>query len=83
MANMLTCHLQLKMKSKSEFPFLIDRLFLNIKHLPLLSTVNLFLDEFMHILIALYHVPINLALFPHSLIDASEYAQVGINYKTG
>ena len=37
---MLTCHLQLKMKSKTECPFLMYRLFAKIKHLPLLSTIN-------------------------------------------
>ena len=39
--NMLTCHLQFKVKSKTECPFLMYRLFVKIKHLPLLSTVNL------------------------------------------
>ena len=47
---MLTCHLQLKIKSNSECPFLLYRLFEKVKHLPLQSTVNLPLVEFIHIL---------------------------------
>ena len=31
---MLTCHLPLKVKSKTECPFLMYRLFVKIKHLP-------------------------------------------------
>ena len=74
MVDMLTCHLQLKVKSKTECPFLMYRLFVIIKHLPLLSTVNLPLVEFIHILTAFYHLPISLVLFTHSLIDACEFA---------
>ena len=33
-----------------------------------------------NILTAFYHLPIRLVLFTHSLIDASEYAKVGLNY---
>ena len=51
---MLTCHLKLKVKSKAECLFSIYRLFVKIKHLPLLSTVNLLLVEFIHILTTLY-----------------------------
>ena len=80
MVDMLTCCLQLKMKSKTECPFLMYRLFVKIEHLPLLSTVNLPLMEFIHILVAFYHLPISLVLFTNSLLDASEYAQVGLNY---
>ena len=47
---MLTCHLQLKLKSKTERPFLMYRLVVKIKHLPPLSTVTLFSVEFIHIL---------------------------------
>ena len=50
---MLTSHLQLKMKSETECPFLMYRSSPNIKHLPLLSTTNLTLVEFIHILTAL------------------------------
>ena len=77
---MLTCHLQLKMKSKTECPFLMYRLFVKIKHLPLLFTVDLPLVEFIHILTVFYHLPISLAVFTNSLTDASEYAQAGRNY---
>ena len=77
---MLTCRLQLKVKSKAECPFLIYKLFVMIKHLLLLSTVNLPLVKFIHILKAFCHVPISLVLFTRSLIDASEYGQVGLNY---
>ena len=55
------------------------RLFVKIKHLPLMSTINLPLVEFIHILTAFYHLPISLVLFTHSLIDASEYAPVGLS----
>ena len=77
---MLTFHLQLRMKSKIECPFLIFRLFVKIKYLTLLSTVNLPLAEFIHILTTFYHPPVNLVLFTHLLIDDSKYAQVGLNY---
>ena len=33
-----------------------------------------------YILTVSYYLPISLVLFTHSLIDASEYAQVGLNY---
>ena len=36
--------------------------------------------EFIHILTDFYHLPISLVLFTYSLIDASEYAQGGLNY---
>ena len=78
---MLTCHLQLKVKTKTECPFLMYRLFMNIKHLPLLFTVNLPLVEFIHILKAsLYTLPLSLVMFTNSLKDASEFAQVGLSY---
>ena len=77
---MLACHLQLKVTSKTECPFMMYSFFLKITHLPLLSTVNLPLVEFLHILTAFYHLPISLVLFTHSLTGASEYAQVGLNY---
>ena len=77
---MLTRNLQLKMESKAECPFLTYTLSVKIKHLPLLSIVNLTLVEFIHILTAFYDLPISLVLFTHSLIYASEYAQVGVNY---
>ena len=48
MVNMLACHLQLKMKSKTQCPFLMYRLFVKIKHLPLLSTAHLPLVKFIH-----------------------------------
>ena len=60
--------------------FMILRLFVKIKHLPLLSTVNLPLVTFIHILTAFYHLPVSLVLFTHSLIDACKFAQVGLNY---
>ena len=50
-----------------------------IKHLPHLSTVNLPLVEFIHILTAFYHPPTSLVLITNSLMGASEYAQVGLN----
>ena len=33
-----------------------------------------------HILTAFYRLPISLVLFTHSLIDASKYAQAGLNF---
>ena len=80
MVDMPTCHLQLKMKNKTECPFLMYRLVVKIKHLPPLSIVNLPLVEFIHILTAFYHLPISLVLFTHSLIDVYEFAQVGLKY---
>ena len=66
------------MKNKTESPFVIYRLFVKIKHLPLLSTVNLPLVELIHNLTAFYHY--KFGTVTHSIIDASEYAQVGLNY---
>ena len=80
MVDMLTCNLRLKVKSKTECPFLMYRLFVKIKHLPPLSTVNLPLVEFIHTLMAFYYLPISLVLFAHSPIGAYEFAQVGLNY---
>ena len=77
---MLTCRLKLKMKSKIECLFLMWTLFVKIKHLPLLSTVNLPLVGFIHSLTAFYNLPISLVLFTHSIIDACKIAQVGLNY---
>ena len=74
MVDMLTSYLQLRMKSKTECHFLMFRLFVKIKHLPLLSTVNIPLVEFIHIVTAFYHLPTYLVLFIHLLIDASKYA---------
>ena len=68
------------MKSKTESPFLRYRLFVKIKNLPPLSTRKLSLVEFIHIMTAVYDLPISLVLFTHLLIDPSEYAQVGLNY---
>ena len=34
MVDMLKCHLQLKVKSKEECPFLMYTLFVKVKHLP-------------------------------------------------
>ena len=73
---MLTCHLQLKAKSKIESPFLMYRLFVKIKHLPPLSTVNLPLAELIHILTAFHHRHTSLVRFTHSLIDACEFAEL-------
>ena len=66
-------------KTKADSPLLIYRLYVKIKHLPPLFTINLPLVEFIHILIAFYHLPV-FVLFTHSLMNASKYAQVGLNY---
>ena len=80
MIGMVTCHLQLKAESKTEYRFLIYRLFVKIKHLPLLSTGKLPLVEFIHMLTDFYYLPISFALFTHSLTDACKFAQVVVNY---
>ena len=59
MADILTCHLKLKMKSKTESSFLMYRLFVKINHLPFLFTVNLPLVEFIHILTVFNHPSIS------------------------
>ena len=61
--NFLNCrhvnfYLQLKVKSKTECPFLMYRLFTKIELLPLISTVSLQSVAFMHILAGFYHIPI-------------------------
>ena len=71
MVGMLTSHLELKMKSKTECPFLIYIILVKVKHLPRPSTVSPPLVEFIHILTAFYYAPISFVLFIHSLIDAS------------
>ena len=38
------------------------------------------LVDFIHILTDFYHLPVSLVLFTHSLIDACEFAQVGLNH---
>ena len=76
---MLTCHLQLKMASKTECPFLINRLFVQIKDLLLLSITNQFSVKFTLILRFVYHLLISLVLSRHSLLDVSGYAQAGSN----
>ena len=53
---------------------------MKIKYLPLLPTVNLPSMEFIHILTAFHHLPISSVLFTHSLINACEFAQAGLNY---
>ena len=63
---MIECHLQLNMKGKTECPFLMNKLFVRIKRLPLLSTVNLTLVEPKHILKTFYHLPISLVLLIHT-----------------
>ena len=77
---MPTYYLQLKMKSRTESPLLMCRLSMKIKRLLLLSTVNLPLVEFIHILTVFYHLPVSLVLFTHSFIDACEFALVGLNF---
>ena len=47
---MLTCHFQLKMKSKTECHFSMYRFSAKMNYLPLPSTLNLLLVEFIHIL---------------------------------
>ena len=78
MVDMLTYHLQLKLKNKIERPFLIYKAFMKISYSPPLSvpTVNLSVVEFIHILTAFYHLLISL----ETHIDAFKYAQVGLNY---
>ena len=79
MVDILTCYVQLKLISKAECPFLIYRLFVKIKNLPLLSTINLASMEFIHILKVFYQLPISLVLFTNSIIDPDECAQLGLN----
>ena len=67
-------------ESKTDCPFLMYFLFLKIKYFPILSTINLPLVEFIHILTDFYHLPVSLVLFTHSLIDACEFAQVVLNH---
>ena len=64
-------HLQLKVKCKRECPLLMYRLYLKIKHLPLLSILPLV--KLIYILTTFYHVPISSVLFKNSHLDAPEY----------
>ena len=74
-----TCDLQLKMKSVTEGPFLLCKLFVKIKNMPLLPTVNKALVEFIHILGDIYHLPMSVVVSTHSLKDTSGYAQDNAN----
>ena len=67
-------------EKQNRVSFLDEQIIREDKHLPLLSTVNLPLLELIHILAAFYHLPISFVLFTNSLIDASKYAQVELNY---
>ena len=67
-------------EEQNRIPFLMYRLVVKIKHLPPLSTVNLPLVEFIQFLTAFYHLPTMMEMFTHSLIDASNFAQVGLNW---
>ena len=58
----ITCHLRQKVKSKTECPFLMYRLFVKIRQLPPMSTVNVPLVGFIHILTAFYHLPIGFGI---------------------
>ena len=58
----LTCHMQLEMKSKTQCLFLMYKLFVKIKKLLFLSTGNELLLELIHILRAFYHLLKSLAL---------------------
>ena len=48
MVDMLTYHLQLRMKSKTEFPFLMYRLFAKIKYFPLVYRKPTFGEVYTH-----------------------------------
>ena len=62
------------MESKTESSFLMCRL------LPLLSTINIPLVDFVYILKAFYHLPLRLVLFTPTIINNSEYTQAGLEY---
>ena len=49
------------------------------KYLPILSTVNVPLVKFIHLLTTFYHLLVTLVMVKHLLIDVSKYAQVGLN----
>ena len=44
------------------------------------DNVSIPLLEFPHILTVFYHLSISLLLFTHWLVDACEFALVGLNY---
>ena len=67
-------------QKQNRMSFLDVQIKKKVKHLTILSTVNLPLVEFMHILTAFYYLPISLVLVTHSLTDACEFAQVGLNH---
>ena len=67
-------------EKQNRVPFLDVQIFVKIKHLPILSTVKQPLVQFMHILTAFHYLLLSLVLFTQSLIEATEYAQVGLNY---
>ena len=48
--------------------------------LPLLSTANQLLAEFMPILTVSYHVVTKLARYIHYYIDVSRFAQIGLSF---
>ena len=66
MVNMLTCLLQLKWESKTEYPFFMYRFFVKMKHFPLLSVYHklTFSEACAH---CGSFLPIKLDLFVHLL----------------
>ena len=83
MVDIQTCHLLLRMKSKTECSFWMHRLFVKTKRLALLFIANQLLVEFIHILTAFYYLAMSLILSTHLLRDASAsgYKQVELNCK--
>ena len=57
----------------------MNRLFVKMKHLPLMSTINPPWVDFILILTAFYNLPISLVMFTHSFINAFKFAPVGLN----
>ena len=78
MVDLLMCHLQLKIKSKTACTFLMCRLFMKIKYLPLNDYLPL--AGFIHILTIFCHLPVTSVPFTHSRTDASKFALAEINY---
>ena len=63
-----------KFLSKISWFFLVKFLLAKV------SAPKVTLVDFIHILTDFYHLPVSLVLFTHSLIDACEFAQVGLNH---
>ena len=81
---MITCHVSFTIESENQKIICEDKTFTTFIYcrttLKPMYRKATYLVELVHILTAFYYLLISLVLFTPSLIDASKYAQVRLNY---